>query len=117
MSSSRFIINEATCYHAPPSKVLDVGIVEDLVFLAICDNSEVDHFTTTTVMKEEIAVDANTLYAAIDALVRHNIRAKKRRSSIEEEFCCREKDVLQKNVPLKSRKPSLKKEDTNHESS
>lgn len=89
MGTSRFIINEASCYHAPPSKVLDVGIVGDLVFLAICDNNE-DHKTTTTVIKEEIAVDVNTLYAAIDALARHNIRSEKRRESIEEKYCCQE---------------------------
>ena len=100
MGTSRFVINEASCYHAPPSKVLDVGIVGDLVFLAICDNSEPNHNTTTTVIREEIMVDVNTLILAIQDLANHQDRAEKRRESIEEKRCCQELP------PKKSRKKS-----------
>lgn len=95
--TARFIINEATCYHGPPSRVLDVGIVGDMAFLAICDNNEVDSKKTETVIREEIAVDVNTLYNALKALASHNERAAERRSSVEEKNCCQE-------PPKKSRK-------------
>jgi len=90
MSTSRVIINEASCYHAPPSKILDVGLVGDLAFLYICDNDETDHKTTTTVIREEIMVDARTLIAAIELLANHGKGSALRREHIEEKNCCNE---------------------------
>lgn len=98
MGTSKFIINEATCYHAPPSKVLDVGVVGDVVYLAICDNDETDSRTTVTVIKEEIAVDANTLYDAIEALSKHATRAANRRDLVEEPNCCRDDKIVKDEV-------------------
>ena len=88
MSTSRVVINEASCYHAQPSKVLDIGVVGDLAFLSICDNDELDHDTIKTVIREEIMVDVNSLYEALRLLSNHQARADTRRSSVEEKLCC-----------------------------
>jgi len=97
VSTQRVIINQANCYHAPPKKVLDVGLVGDMVFLAICDNEEVGHDKITTTIVEEIMVDVETLYEALRLLHAHQNREAKRRPSIEEKNCCRDE------VPKKRR--------------
>lgn len=79
-------INEATCYHAPPHVVLDVAMVGDVVFLTISDYDQ-DDKTTTIVKRDEICVDAATLFNAMMMMSLHEQSAEKRRSAYEAIDC------------------------------
>lgn len=79
-------INEATCYHAPPHKVLEVAMVGDVVFLLISDYDETGK-TTTITKRDEICVDAATLVQAMAMLSRHEESADARRSGYEAHGC------------------------------
>ena len=92
MTSQRVIINEATCYHAPAKRVLDISVVGGQTFLSISENVTETHTDSTFRIIEEIMVDTETLVNAIVLLTRHDQRMDRNKSSLEEMHCCQKEE-------------------------